>query len=391
MPTPAQVVSKRMGTPRRTNSQKPAPEADRKNPTGSQSRRRPQGGQGSDTDSGIYQVKSHMIVQRRQPPPKFNRPARDTYFDKVLNNSEDSYDESTENDSFYICEDCKMEEAGQSPYSRRPQHASRGRRSRPHGKYYDEDDEDESLTEDEAASPRERPSGRQPSKSTRSASFRRNRQQKPHPKLEISDRPQNAKAPKQAGPRRPQRDGKREVPRTRREPEYPDFDSNEDEYNSEISVDTKPRRRSGNGRKNHGIKSLPNEAPRRRGKQRKHKVVERKTTTRLSRQNDDDARIRRIRVEDNYSSESWTESSEPSDYSEDTYEPIEVQRRNSRRPNRKEIYEYEEDDPARPQGRQVRPRNKTQGPSDRSLGRRMSTNAEPKMRSMGVRAATART
>ncbi|VUZ54114.1 unnamed protein product [Hymenolepis diminuta] len=65
MPTPAQVVSKRMGNfhyqrydisgsspPRRTNSQKPAPEADRKNPTGSQSRRRPQGGQGSDTDSG---------------------------------------------------------------------------------------------------------------------------------------------------------------------------------------------------------------------------------------------------------------------------------------------------------------------------------------------------
>ncbi|KAM3185094.1 hypothetical protein ACTXT7_007050 [Hymenolepis weldensis] len=128
----------------------------------------------------------------------------------------------------------------------------------------------------------------------------------------------------------------------------------------------------GNGRKNHDIKSLRNEAPRRRGKPQYQEVVERKTTTRLSRQNDDDFSAihyagaflfnsGRKRVEDNYSSESRTEASEQSDYSEDTYENIEVQRRNSRRPNRKEyphthiveIYEYEEDEPAKLQGRQV--------------------------------------
>ncbi|KAM3185093.1 hypothetical protein ACTXT7_007049 [Hymenolepis weldensis] len=192
MPTPAQVSSKRTGSELH---------ADKKDPTGSRSKRRPQGGQGSDTDSGIYQVKSHMIVQRRQPPPKFNRTARDTYFDKVLNNSDDSYEESTDNDD----------------------------------KCYDEDD---------AASFRGRPTGRQPAKSTRDASFQRNRQQKPHSKPEVSDRLQNTKALKQAGPRQAQRDGRRELPRTKRELEYPDFDSNEDEYDSEISVDAKPRRRS---------------------------------------------------------------------------------------------------------------------------------------------------
>nr|CDS32063.1 expressed conserved protein [Hymenolepis microstoma] len=424
MPTTAPVMSKRVGAPRKKNSQKPAPEVDKKNSIGTQSKRKPQGGQGSDTDSGIYQVKSHTIIQRRQPPPKFNRTARDTYFDKVLNNSEDSNEGSVENDGFYICEDCKMDDdyyicrkckmnavdhrkqspppqrhnkqeqnGGRFSYSRKPQYASRSRRNRSRDEYYDEN-EDESLTEDETSSPQRRPSGRQPSKPNRNASLQRQRQQKPHPKPEVSDRSQNTKTVKQTGPRLSQRDSRREPPRARREPEYSDFDSNEDEQNSEISVEMQPRRRS-----------VHNDAPTRRGKQQYREVVERRTTTRLSRQNDDDARIRRMRVADNYSSESWTEASEQSENSEDTYEHIEVQRHNSRRQNRKvyttylehpqthivEIYEYEDDESARPQGRRVRPRSKTQGPSNGSLGRRMSTNAEPKMRSSGVRVANART
>ncbi|VDO07657.1 unnamed protein product [Rodentolepis nana] len=388
MPATAPVMSKRIG-------------ADKKNPTGTQAKRRPQGGQGSDTDSGIYQVKSHTIIQRRQPPPKFNRPARDTYFDKVLNNSEDSYEESVENDGFYICEDCKMDDGEhnillnesnkgllhlpkmQNERRQAPsylikvkfdlsvltsEYALRSRRNRFSDEFYDENEEDESLTEDETPSPQRRPSGRQPSKPTRNASFQRQRQQKPHPKPEVLDRSQNTKTIKRAGARLSQRDNRREPPRSRREPEYSDFDSNEDEQNSEMSVEMQPRRRS-----------VHNDAPPRRAKQQ---VVERRTTTRLSRQNDDDVRIRRRRVADNYSSESWTEASERSDNSEDTYEHIEVQRRNSRRQNRKvyttylehphthivEIYEYEDDQQARPQGRRVRPRSKTQGPSNGSLG-----------------------
>ncbi|EUB61060.1 hypothetical protein EGR_04093 [Echinococcus granulosus] len=405
MPAQAPVMSKRIGdyqyerydlsggdsSPRRKEGPALQQQGGEKRDTKpSQNRRRPQAGQGSDTDSGIYHVRSHTLLQRRQPPPRYNRPARDTYFDKVLNNSEASSEEGSENESSYICDDCKMDSVGQWKQPRWPKQernndyeylAGRPRMWR----------HDESVSEDGAAPP---PPARRAvpkplEKPRRQSGPPRSRAPRPQ-KPDRLDRPQNNKPrkPKAGTPRENIGNvNRREPPHNRREHEYSDLQGDEDDYNSEPSAEVPPRRRSAHS-----------EGPPRRSKQQ---VVERKTTTRPSRQNnEDDVKIRRKPITDDFSSESWSEPSEHSENSEETYEHVERTRRPSRRPPRKvytqyqvlplayivEHFQYEDDEPQRHQYRPHRPqKGKPQGPPPGATGRRMVNNNDPKIRSTGAR------
>ncbi|KAL5109213.1 hypothetical protein TcWFU_007487 [Taenia crassiceps] len=441
MPAQAPVMSKRIGdyqyerydlsggdsSPRRKEG--PAPQqqgGEKKEAKPGQPRRRPQPGQGSDTDSGIYHVRSHTLLQRRQPPARYNRPPRDTYFDKVLNNSEASSEEASENESSYICDDCKMDSAkpylcrncrvnaaaGQWKQPRLPkqerndgyEYVTRRERMVYHAGYCDHRwDDEESVSEEEpvaaAAPPPRRAMSKPPEKPRRQSGTPRGRAPKPQ-KPDLSDcsydsedyyRPQNTKPrkPKAVTPRENNGSANRREPsRTRRDPEYSDLESNDDDNNSEPLAEVPPRRRSGFQGRNHSKKPPHSEGPPRRNKQRYTEVVERRTTTRPSRQNnEDDVKIRRKPVPDDISSESWSEPSEHSENSEETYEHVEHARRPSRRPPKKEHFQYEEEEPQRHQGRPSRPQKaKPQGPPPgATAGRRVASNNEPKLRTMGAR------
>ncbi|KAH9284064.1 hypothetical protein ECG_02713 [Echinococcus granulosus] len=435
MPAQAPVMSKRIGdyqyerydlsggdsSPRRKEGPALQQQGGEKRDTKpSQNRRRPQAGQGSDTDSGIYHVRSHTLLQRRQPPPRYNRPARDTYFDKVLNNSEASSEEGSENESSYICDDCKMDSAkpylcrncrmnpvGQWKQPRWPKQernndyeylAGRPRMWR-RAEYCDHRwDDDESVSEDGAAPP---PPARRavpkplekPRRQSGPPRSRAPRPQKPD-RLDYSYDSEDEYRPQNNKPRKPKAGtprenignvNRREPPHNRREHEYSDLQGDEDDYNSEPSAEVPPRRRSGPRGKDYNRKPSHSEGPPRRSKQQ---VVERKTTTRPSRQNnEDDVKIRRKPITDDFSSESWSEPSEHSENSEETYEHVERTRRPSRRPPRKEHFQYEDDEPQRHQYRPHRPqKGKPQGPPPgATVGRRMVNNNDPKIRSTGAR------
>ncbi|KAL5967371.1 hypothetical protein TSMEX_004845, partial [Taenia solium] len=327
-----------------------------------------------------YHVRSHTLLQRRQPPAGYNRPPRDTYFDKVLNNSEASTEEGSDNESSYICDDCKMDSAA-GQWKQQPRWTKQERNdgyeyiARRGRTVYHEESVSEEETAADAPPPR-RAMSKPPEKPRRQSGTPRGRAPKPQ-KPDFSDRPQNSKPrkPKAVTPRENNGSAnKREPSRTRREPEYSDVESNEDDNNSEPLAEVPPRRRSAHS-----------EGPPRRNKQQ---VVERKTTTRPSRQNnEDDVKIRRKPIPDDISSESWSEPSEHSENSEETYEHVEHARRPSRRPPKKEHFQYEDEEPQRHQGRPNRPQKaKPQGPPQGSTaGRRVASNNEPKLRNMGAR------
>ncbi|KAM7534951.1 hypothetical protein Aperf_G00000102098 [Anoplocephala perfoliata] len=294
--------------------------AGKKNENRAPVKRQPQDDQSSDADSG-----------------------NGTYFDRVLENSEDSYEESADDDNSYICDNCKV------------------------------DEDDESSSEYESASPPRRFASRQPERSKRNGGF--GRRQKSSPRPETSDyrddemnyrRTPNGRMRRQGKQKQPQRDNRREPSRGQKAIEYSDFDSDDDEYHSENSPET-PRRRDFRQRKQTRRHPHSDAPPRRSQPQ----VVERKTTTRISRQSDGDAKIRRKPIHDDTSSESWSEPSEESEDSE-SYEPVEIHRRISRRPNRKvyiryqeyplahivEHFQYEDDERPKPQGRPGRARKR---------------------------------